>query len=80
MRRPDGSASGQEMLLKMHRFLIAALASVVVGSLAFVSGCGGEEENTSVEPSAAAKKAEEANQEAMRKTMETKGKTKSAKH
>lgn len=79
MRRPNGSASGQEMILKMQRFLVAALASVVVGSLAFVSGCGGEEENTSVDPSAAAKKAEQANQDAMRKTMESKGKSKSAK-
>lgn len=79
MRRSDESASGQEMLLKMHRFLIAALASVVVGSLAFVSGCGGEEDK-SVEPSAAAKNADQANQDAMRKTMESKGKSKSAKH
>lgn len=67
------------MTLTMKRFLVASLASVVVGSLAFVSGCGGEEETTSVEPSAAAKNAEKANQDAMRKTMESKGKSKPAK-
>ena len=61
-------------VLTMQRFFAAALASVVVGSLAFLSGCGGEAENTTVEPTALEKKAEQANQDAMRKTMESKSK------
>jgi len=66
--------------MMQRRRAATVLAPIALASLAFLSGCGGEEGNASVEPSTAAKKAEQANQDAMRKTMESKGKSKSAKH
>jgi hypothetical protein len=62
------------MTLTKQRFLAAALASVLAGTLAFLtSGCGDDSGNPPAETSPAAKAANADIQEANRKAMQSKG-------
>ena len=56
--------------------MAAVFAPIVVGSLAFLNGCGGGEEVSTATVSPEAKKADSAAQEGMMKFMESKGKSK----
>jgi hypothetical protein len=57
----------------MQRIIVAALAPVVLCSLVFVSGCGGDADRTTVAPSPEAKKADVGGPDAMKEFMATKG-------
>ncbi|APW62635.1 hypothetical protein [Paludisphaera borealis] len=57
----------------MQRLIVAALAPVVVCSLAFLSGCGGDEDRATVTSSPEAKKADAGAQNGMMELMQTKG-------
>jgi hypothetical protein len=64
--------------LTMRRLNITVLASAALCSLAFLSGCGGDEDRTTVTASPEAKKADAGAQNSMKEFMQTKGASKGA--
>jgi hypothetical protein len=69
-----GAATGDDFT--MQRLIVAALAPIVLCSLAFVSGCGGDEDRTTVTVSPEAKKADAGAQSGMKEFMQSKGASK----
>ncbi len=61
----------------MRRFIAIALAPLMLCALTFLSGCGGEEDRTTVEASPEAKKADAGVQNGMKEFMQSKGASKS---